>query len=98
MKYAILIVGKNQSITSVLQRLFQQKTMTVVVTTDEMKYALQWIEEQQSPFVVVSSSGMLQEEERSIKQKVLEHKGKYIEHFGGGSGLLEAEWQTILLS
>lgn len=95
----ILAVGRNAAIMEVVHRLINthENWTGVAVTTDEEAVALL----RQTPFdLVLLCGGILAEEEYRLKQKMLLITPSllFVQHYGGGSGLLENEILAALSS
>lgn len=93
----VLAVGRNAAIMAVVERLLNshEAWYGLAVTSDEA--ALQAL--QQTPFdIVLLCAGISRSEETDLRHHLLQRKPDLIisQHYGGGSGLLEAEIRNLL--
>lgn len=93
----ILAIGRNAAIMAVVERLLNSHEgwHGLAVTNDGA--AVQAL--QQTPFdIVLLCAGITKDEETALRQQLLQYKADLIiaQHYGGGSGLLEAEIRNLL--
>ncbi|MDR7210950.1 hypothetical protein [Flavobacterium piscis] len=91
-KYEFLLLGKNQPILEILLRLVNAKENWNAVAFNDEKLAQDYFLENKLDFVLLSS-GIENTVEKEFTAFCLEAQPdtEVIEHFGGGSGLLQSE-------
>jgi hypothetical protein len=93
----VLVIGKNVDIVQLLVKLTGKfKNLLVSGTTDEAD--ILQIKQENAPDILIISSGLTDQSEKAIdKQFRLLHPNiKIIYHYGGGSGLLKSEIQSVV--
>jgi DNA-binding NtrC family response regulator len=87
-----LVVGKNQQILKVLERVIKSNENWNALITNDIEDFFGLLEEN-NVNVVLLSCGLEKKVEEEIKKFVHKNKPhtKVIEHYGGGSGLLKNE-------
>ena len=90
--YNFLILGKNQAILEILLRLVNANNDWSAVGFNDEKLAQEYFLENKPDFVLLSS-GIEDHIEKQFTHFCLENHPdiEVIEHFGGGSGLLQSE-------
>ena len=90
--YNFLILGKNQAILEILLRLVNANEDWNAAGFNDEKLAQQYFLENKPDFVLLSS-GIEDDIEKEFTNFCLENHPdiEVIEHFGGGSGLLQSE-------
>jgi hypothetical protein len=91
-KYSFLILGKNQPILDILLRLVNANKDWSAVGFNDEKVAQDYFLKNKPDFVLLSS-GIEDRIEKGFTNFCIENKPdiEVIEHFGGGSGLLQSE-------
>lgn len=92
MKTTLLVIGKNLPILRVLDRLINQNPDRKAYVTHDDDEAIEWFSTNH-PDLVLLSSGISEEEELKLREAFqrIDPSVKIIQHYGGGSGLLENE-------
>ena len=96
--YNILVIGKNKEILDVLLRVINSSQEYVasiyLYTNEKLKISLDKFD------LVLLSSGLSVNDEKDIEAQILSilPNAKIIQHYGGGSGLLFAEFKQVLAS
>ena len=96
-KVKVLIIGKNIEIVQLLVKLTGKfKNLMVSGTTEET--AILQIQKENAPDILIISSGLTDQSEKAIDAhiRLLHPNIKIIYHYGGGSGLLKSELQSVL--
>lgn len=93
----ILAVGRNAAIMAVVERLLNSHDAWYGLAVTNDGAAVQAL--QQTPFdIVLLCAGITKDEEAALRKQLLLHNADLIiaQHYGGGSGLLEAEIRNLL--
>ena len=93
----VLVIGKNVDIVQLLVKLTGKfKNLLVSGTTEET--AILQIQEENAPDILIISCGLTDQSEQTIDAhiRLLHPSIKIIYHYGGGSGLLKGELQSVV--
>lgn len=96
--YSVLVIGKNKEILDVLLRVInssQEYVASIYLYTDKIStFSLENFD------IILLSSGLSVNDEMEIEKQIstVMLNAKVIQHYGGGSGLLFAEFKQALAS
>jgi hypothetical protein len=93
----VLVIGKNIELVQLLVKLTGKFENLLVSGTTEVTDILQ-VNQENLPHILIISSGLAEQSEKAIDEhiRLLHPNIKIIYHYGGGSGLLKGELQSVL--